>query len=74
MLGWSKEEKKFCPHCKSAHATFDEATTACEQDVSCDVVYDLFCDDLAYFCTCSRITLKVQTHPKGLDCIYRKIQ
>ena len=73
ILVWSKEEKKFCTHCKSVHDTFNEATAACQQDVSCDVVYDLFCDDVAYFCTCSQITLEVQTHPKGIDCIYRKL-
>jgi hypothetical protein len=70
--GWKKEQKKFCPFCNSTYDTMSEAKSACEEDQDCNVIYDLFCDDIGYFCICPFVFVVEQTHPKGVDCIYVK--
>ena len=45
---------------------------ACEKDQDCNVIYDLFCDDVGYFCICPLVSVVEQTHPRGTDCIYVK--
>ena len=70
--GWKKEDKKFCPYCTSTYNTMGEAKLACQKDPDCKVIYDLFCDGLGYFCICPIESVIVQTHPRGIDCIYVK--
>ena len=72
MDGWTEETKKFCPFCNSTYDTIVEAKTACEQDQECKVIYDLFCDNVGYFCTCPFNSIVEQTHSKGIDCVYIK--
>ena len=70
---WKKENKKFCHKCNEVYDTMKEAKTACLKDSSCRVIYELFCDDLGYFCTCPMWSVREQTHPKAVDCIYVKV-
>ena len=49
-----------------------EAKSACENDQNSNVIYDLFCDDVGYFCICPLTSVVTQTHPRGIDCIYVK--
>lgn len=51
-----------------------EAKSACEQDQDCKAVYDLFCDDVGYFCICPFTSILRQTHSRGIDCIYVKAE
>ena len=69
---WTKEERKFCPFCNSTYDTLEDAKFACEQDENCRVVYDLFCDDIGYFCICPIDSIVTQFHPRGNDCVYWK--
>ena len=34
------------------------------------VIYDMFCDGVGYFCTCPEEEMVKQTHPRGIDCAY----
>ena len=70
--GWKEEKKKFCPFCNSTYDTMAEAKSACEDDQNGNVVYDLFCDNVGYFCICPLTAVLTQTHPRGIDCIYVK--
>ena len=70
-VGWIEEQKKFCSRCSTYYDTIEAAKTACEEDLNCNAVYDLFCDGIGRFCTCRYSRMKDQTHPKGLDCIHR---
>ena len=36
--------------------------------MSCEGVYDLFCDGIGNFCTCKALYVIEQSHPKGMDC------
>ena len=72
FLDWTKEEHRFCRHCSTFHQTFEESKSACDNDLNCEAVYDLFCDDIGSFCTCKSLYVVEQTHPKGMDCVYRK--
>ena len=38
------------------------------------VIYDMFCDGVGYFCICPRMKIIKQTHPRGIDCLYEKIE
>lgn len=49
------------------------------KNVSGQVIYDMFCDGVGYFCTCSEDQNAEdryipQVHPRGIDCIYEKIE
>ena len=70
--GWRKETTTFCKKCAKHYNTLDEAKSVCEQDKKCGAVYDLFCDGAGKFCTCRFSMIVEQTHPKAIDCIYRK--
>lgn len=72
LLDWNKEEHKFCRRCSTFYDTFEEAKSACIDDLNCEAVYDLFCDGDGSFCTCNALSVIEQPHPKGMDCIYRK--
>ena len=72
ITGWHQEQNKFCTSCTSYHDTIEEAKSSCEQDPSCEAVYDLFCDGVGKFGTCEAFTVVDQTHPKGVDCVHRK--
>ena len=45
-----------------------------EKDIKNQVIYDKFCDGVGYFCICPRINIIKQTHPRGIDCLYEKIE
>ena len=70
--GWKKEDKKFCPSCTGTYDTLGEAKLACEKEQDCNVIYDLFCDNVGYFCICPFDSVVEQTHPRGIDCIHVK--
>ena len=70
---WKKENKRFCPKCNEVYDTMIDAKTACLKDSSCRIIYDLFCDDLGYVCTCPIWSVHEQTQSKALDCIYVKV-
>ena len=71
--GWKKEDKKFCRYCTSTYDTMEEAKLALQKDQGMPkVIYDLFCDGVGYFCICPLESVIVQTHPRGIDCIYVK--
>ena len=44
------------------------------KDVNDHVIYDMFCDGVGYFCICPRVQIIQQTHPRGIDCVYEKIE
>ena len=67
-IGWMEEQKKFCRSCLTYHDTIEAAKSACEQDISCNAVYDLFCDGIGSFCNC-RYAID-QIHPHGIDCAH----
>ena len=71
---WDIQDKKFCPKCDVVYETLAEAKLACAKDNTCSVIYDLFCDNKGYFCTCPMWSVRVQTHPKGVDCIHVKVE
>ena len=71
---WDIQDKKFCPKCDVVYETLAEAKLACAKDNTCRVIYDLFCDNKGYFCTCPMWSVRVQTHPKGVDCIHVKVE
>ena len=62
----------FCPFCNKTYHTMKEAEQSCKTDSTCEIIYDLFCDGVGYFCTCPIEALIKQKHPNGIDCIYRK--
>ena len=70
--GWKKEYKKFCPFCNKTYETAQEAKMGCKFDPNCNVIYDLFCDAIGYFCQCPLNSIVSQTHPHAIDCIYIK--
>ena len=72
LSDWAKEEPKFCRNCSAFYQTYEEAKSACTNDLNCAAVYDLFCDGIGPFCTCKGLFAIEQPHPKGMDCIYRK--
>ena len=41
-----------------------------EIDGKKQVIYDMFCDGVGYFCTCPEDEMLIQTHPRGIDCAY----
>ena len=65
---WKKHHKYFCRFCNSTYDTMMEATLGLEN--MNDVIYDMFCDGVGYFCICPFDSIIKQTHPKGIDCIY----
>ena len=64
--------RMFCPYCNKTFNTFDDAKNDCRFDQSCGIIYDLFCDGKGYFCICPTEALIKQTHPNGIDCIYKR--
>ena len=72
LSDWIKEEPKFCRNCSVFYQTYDEAISACTNDLNCAAVYYLFCDGIGPFCTCKWLFVIEQPHPKGMDCVYRK--
>ena len=34
----------------------------------------MFCDEVGYFCVCDYKDIIEQTHPRGIDCLYTKIE
>ena len=71
MTIWQKKDKYFCRVCNRPFDTMVEAIEGMEnlQDM---VIYDMFCDGVGVFCVCPYDDIIKQTHPKGIDCIFRK--
>ena len=71
-MQWNVEQKRFCPFCNNTYSTIEEAKAECSRDQDCNVIYDLFCDDVGYFCDCPIDSLITQTHARGIDCVHLK--
>ena len=69
---WKKRDKYFCRTCTNPYDTMLEAIFHMK-DVNDKVIYDMFCDGVGYFCICPRAQIIKQTHPRGIDCLYEKI-
>ena len=69
--GWKKVDKYFCPFCNATYDTKNEAIVALENKND-KVIYDMFCDEVGYFCVCNYDDIVEQTHPRGIDCLYAK--
>ena len=68
---WTKLDKHFCRFCNSTYDTMMEAIVGLE-NVNDQVIYDMFCDGVGYFCICPLDSIIKQTHPRGIDCLYTK--
>ena len=64
-------DKYFCPFCNSTYDTKIEAIVGLKNDND-KVIYDMFCDEIGYFCVCDYNDIIKQTHPRGIDCLYTK--
>ena len=64
-------DKYFCPICNSTYDTMKEAMIALK-NYNDMVIYDMFCDEVGYFCVCNYDDIVEQTHPRGIDCLYAK--
>ena len=71
MTVWEKKDKYFCRVC---NLTFDTMVEAIEglENVQDMVIYDMFCDGVGLFCVCPYEDIIKQTHPKGIDCLYKR--
>ena len=70
---FQKEDGHFCPFCNTTYNTLQDAIVGCKPDPDCNIIYDVFCDGVGYFCTCPIESLIKQSHPNGIDCIYKRI-
>ena len=72
MTVWQKKDKYFCPVCNRPFDTMLEAIEGL-RNVHDTVIYDMFCDGVGSFCVCPYDEIIKQTHPKGIDCLYKRI-
>ena len=64
-------DKYFCEFCNMTFDTIVEAIVALD-GVNDMVIYDMFCDEVGYFCVCPYNDIIEQTHKRGIDCLYSK--
>ena len=69
---WQKQDKYFCRICNRPFDTMVEAIEGL-RNIQDRVIYDMFCDGIGLFCVCPYEDIIKQTHPKGIDCLYKRV-
>ena len=69
VIGYSKEERKWCDGDTKAYSSIWEATNACNDDIYCQAFYDISCNGVNGVHTCSLAPIKEAADG---SCLYLK--